>query len=122
MRSILRFFLPPVAALLFCCAGTVSVCAVEKNSSYQAALDSIQADELGEQVGRLADPAMEGREGGTRGGRAAADYLVEQYTRLHLRGAGTDGGFLQPFAPNFHNVLAILEGSDPKLRDQVVVV
>ena len=32
-----------------------------------------------------------------------------------------DGAFLQPFA-NFHNVLAILRGSDPKWRDQVIVV
>ena len=37
-------------------------------------------------------------------------------------GAGDDGGFFQPFAPNFRNVLAILDGSDPKLRDQVIVV
>ncbi len=122
MRSILRSILPPAAAVLFCCAWTVSVHAVEKNSSYRAALESIQADELSEQVGRLADAAMEGREAGTRGGRAAADYLADQYARLHLRGAGVEGGFLQPFAPNFRNVLAILEGGDPQLRDQVIVV
>ena len=122
MRPSFRFFLPPIVVLLFCCAWTVSVCAVEKNSSYQAALDSIRADDLGEQVEQLADPSMEGREGGTRGGLAAADYLAEQYSKRHLRGMGTDGKFLQPFAPNFRNVLAFLEGSDPKLRDQVVVV
>ena len=122
MRSILRSILPPAAAVLFCCTWTVSVHAVEKNSSYRAALESIQADELSEQVGRLADAAMEGREAGTRGGRAAADYLADQYARLHLRGAGVEGGFLQPFAPNFRNVLAILEGGDPQLRDQVIVV
>jgi hypothetical protein len=103
------------------CAWTISVHAVEKNSSYQAALESIRADELGTQVSHLADNALEGREAGTRGGWAAGDYLIGQYGRLHLRGGGTSG-FVQPFPPNFRNVLAILEGSDPKLRDQVIVV
>ena len=104
------------------CVWAVSVRAAEKNSSYQAALESIKADELAEEVGTLANDAMEGREAGTRGGRAAADYLAGQYARLHLRGGGPDGAFLQPFEPNFHNVLAILQGSDPKWRDQVIVV
>ena len=93
MRSHLRPIPSLLAALLLGCVWTVSVQAVEKNSSYQAALDSIKADELGEQVGHLADSAMEGREAGSRGGRAAADYLVDQYARLHLRGGGS-GRFL----------------------------
>ena len=76
MRSILRSLLPPIAALLLCCVWIGSVHAVENNSSYQAALESIKADELAEQVSHLADPAMEGREAGTRGGRAAGDYLA----------------------------------------------
>lgn len=122
MQFIPRFVLRSASPLLLCCLWAVSVYAVEKNSSYQAALESIQADDLSEQVGRLTDVSMEGREGGTRGGRAAAEYLAEQYARLHLRGAGNKGSFLQPFAPNFHNVLAILEGSDPQLRDEVIVV
>ena len=122
MRFIPRFSRSLVAALLVCCAWTVVVHAAEKNASYQAALESIQADDLGEQVGALADNTMEGREAGTRGGRAASDYLAEQYARLHLQGAGTDGSFLQCFAPNFRNVLAIFEGRDPQLRDQVIVI
>ena len=116
-----RFLLPLSAAVLFCCAWSVSVCAVETSSSYRAALDSIKADELGQRVGKLADPAMEGREAGTRGGRAAGDYVADQYARLHLR-AGGEGGFFQPFDPNYRNVLAMLPGRDPKLRDQVIVV
>ncbi len=89
MRSHLRFVPALAAALLFGCAWTVSVHAIERNSSYQAALESIKADELGAQVGHLADSAMEGREAGTRGGWAAADYLVDQYARLHLRARGS---------------------------------
>jgi hypothetical protein len=122
MRYALRCFRPVVAALLFCCASIGSTLAVEKNSSYQAAFESIRADDLTRQVGILADPAMEGREAGSPGGRAAGDYLVKQYARLHLHGAGDDGGFFQSFDPNYRNILAILPGSDAKLRDQVIVV
>lgn len=122
MRSLLRPVLRPAAAVLFCCVWLVSARAVERSSSYLAALESIKAEELSEYVGRLADDAMEGREAGTRGGRAAGDYLAGQYAAIHLPGAGTDGGYFQPFMPNFRNVLAILRGSDPQLRDQVIVV
>jgi hypothetical protein len=110
------------AAVVFCGLWTVAVCAAEKNASYQAALESIKADELFQYVDRLASEDMEGREAGTKGGLAAAEYLVEQYKRLHLNAAGDDGKFLQPFEPNMRNVLAILPGSDPQLRDQVIVV
>jgi hypothetical protein len=115
-------FFPLLATLLCCGSWSISVCAAEKSSSYHAALESIKADELGEYVGELADAKMEGREAGTRGGKTAGDYLAEQYTRLHLRGGGDRGGYFQPFTPNFRNVLAMLRGGDPKLRDQVVVV
>jgi hypothetical protein len=110
------------AALLFCCIWTVSVSAAEKNSSYNAALESIVAVELGDRVAQLADPAMEGRESGTRGGKAAGDYLADRYAKLHLRGCGDKDGFFQSFVPNFRNVLAMLPGSDPKLREQIIVV
>ncbi len=105
----LLLFLPPLEA-------------AEKSSAYQAALSSISASELGNEVGELADVALEGREAGTAGGHAAGEHLAEQYKRLRFAGAGPEGGYFQPFAPNFRNVLAVLPGSDPKLRDQVIVV
>ena len=116
MRSVPRF------VALFCCLLVVSARAAEENSAYRAALESIKAAELTAQVDHLADPAMEGREAGTRGGHAAGDYLAGQYATLHLHGGGDNGGFFQPFDPNYRNVLVLLPGSDPKLRDQVIVV
>ncbi|MEN6458038.1 MAG: M28 family peptidase [Thermoguttaceae bacterium] len=98
------------------------VAAAEKDSSYSAALESIKAADLGRHVERLADEALEGREAGTRGALAAAEYLAGEHTKLRFRPAGDDGKFFQSFAPNFRNVLAMVEGSDPKLRDEVVVV
>ncbi len=122
MRITPRSTPPTAVSLLFCCLVAVSTSAAESSSSYRAALESIKSDELAEQVGKLADPAMEGREAGTRGGFAAGDHLVEQYRRLKFRGVGDNDGFFQSFEPNFRNVLAMLPGSDPKLKDQVIIV
>jgi len=121
MRPRVRFVIPPIAALL-CCAWIGSILAGENNSSYRAALESIRADALLDDVGQLAGPDMEGREAGTRGGHAAGEYLAGQYARLRLRGAGDEGGFFQPFAPNFRNILSMLRGGDARLRDEVIVV
>jgi len=108
--------------VFFCGSWLVLAPAAEKSSSYLAALESIKADELGQCVDRLADADLEGRRAGTRGGLAAAKYLAKQYERLGLQKAGTNENYFQPFAPNYRNVLAILPGSDPQLRDQVIVV
>jgi hypothetical protein len=122
MRRIPRaaFFLP--AILLFCRPALFPANGAEKSCSYHAALESITAHNLGQYVGHLASPELEGREAGTRGGKAAGDYLAEHYKHLHLRGGGDGGGFFQPFDPDFRNVLALLPGSDAKLRDQLVIV
>ncbi len=122
MRSFPRSLLTASTVALLCCAWTVSIGAAEKSSAYLTALESIKTDDLERHVGHLADEALEGREAGRQGGRAAAKYLAEQYARLKIRGAGTNGGFFQPFPHYYRNVLAIIEGSDPELRDQVIVV
>jgi hypothetical protein len=96
--------------------------AAETSAAFIAALESITAPELQSHVDYLADDQRQGREAGTRGSREAADYLIAQLQALGLRGAGIDGTYDQPFAPNFRNVLAILEGSDPKLKDEYVVL
>lgn len=111
-----------IATILVCVAWVVAARGVEKNSSYRAAIESIKAEELTAQVEQLAGPAMEGREAGTKGGQAAGEYIAKQFARLHLQGAGDDGTFFQPFDDGLRNVLAIVPGSDPKLRDQTIVV
>jgi hypothetical protein len=116
-RSILGWLVLPVVVGLLWVGSAVA----EKSPSYQAALESIRAADLGRCVAHLADPQLEGREAGTQGGWAAGDYLAQRYDQCHLKGAGTQGYF-QPFPPNYRNILAIVVGSDPKLRDQVIVV
>ena len=81
----------------------------------------IRAADAGRHVGVLADDAFEGREGGTRGGRAAAGYIVEQLEKLDLRPAGDGGTWYQPFG-GLRNILALLPGGDPALARELVVV
>ncbi|MFM8734118.1 MAG: M20/M25/M40 family metallo-hydrolase [Pirellulales bacterium] len=86
-----------------------------------AAHATIKAADAGRHVRTLADDTFEGREGGSRGGRAAAAYIVEQLTRIGLEPAGDSGTYYQAFG-GMRNILAILPGSDPALASELVVV
>ncbi len=86
-----------------------------------AAHASIRAEDARRHVATLADDAFEGREGGSRGGRAAAAYIVEQIDRIGLRPAGDDGGYFQSFG-GMRNILALAPGGDPDLADELIVV
>lgn len=94
---------------------------VTSNAGFRAALNSITRSELQEHVALLADDALEGREAGTPGGQAAGDFLAEQCAELDLFPAG-NGGYFQPFGEDYRNVLALLPGSDPARRKEVIVV
>jgi hypothetical protein len=83
---------------------------------------SISASELQSHVNVLADDSFEGRESGSRGGRAAGMYLLQQLEQRGLRGGGDDAGFFQSFGEGYRNVLGYLEGSDPELKQQIIVV
>ena len=108
--------------LLLLCLISQPVLAAEKATAYQAALDTIVAQEMGQTVDDLAGPEFEGREAGSPGGRAAGDYLAEQLRKLPLKPAGKMQGYFQPFGNNYRNILALLPGSDPSLKDQTIVV
>ena len=87
-----------------------------------ASVSSITAADATRHVEALADDAFEGREGGTRGGRAAAAYIVEQIEPLGFEPAGDDGSWYQAFGAGLRNVLALLPGRDPGLASELVVV
>jgi Zn-dependent M28 family amino/carboxypeptidase len=86
-----------------------------------AAHASIQAADASRHVHALADDAFEGREGGSRGGRAAGTYIVAALEKLGLQPAGDNGTFYQAFG-GMRNILAVVPGSDPALAHELVVV
>jgi hypothetical protein len=91
-------------------------------NNFSTATASISAEQLRQYIEVLANDTLEGREAGTRGGRAAAGYLIERFKQFGLKPAGTAGGYTQEFGNQYRNLLGILEGSDPVLKQQFVVV
>jgi hypothetical protein len=108
--------------LLLFVSSSQTLAAAEKSTAYQTALNSIVAEEMFQAVDDLSSAKFEGREAGTSGGRAAGDYLLEQFRKLPLKPAGLQHGYYQPFGHNCRNILTLLPGSDPSLREQTIIV
>jgi len=81
----------------------------------------------------LSDDALEGRLAGTPGERCAGDFIAARFKALKLKPAGENNTWFQsvplasvatPHAPpgTGRNVMALLEGSDPALRNEIIVI
>jgi hypothetical protein len=86
-----------------------------------AARSSIQAEDAKRHICALADDALEGREGGSRGGRAAGSYIISHLEKLGLEPAGDNGSYYQQFG-GMRNILALARGSDPAVANELIVV
>ena len=96
--------------------------------------DTISPESLRRHTVELASDDYEGRGAGYRGEQRAADYIAAEFTRIGLAPAGDAQGYFQPFS--FHvsrptkpwdvsssrNVIGRIEGADPSLRSEIVVV
>lgn len=102
-------------------AFALSAKAAERHA-HMAALASIRSDEALAHVEVLAADAMEGRESGARGGRAAAAYIVTRLQKMGWQGGGTEDEFYQPFPGGRRNILAVREGTDPDLKHEHIVI
>jgi C-terminal processing protease CtpA/Prc len=104
------------------CASFAHSASAKENLWLDVARRSITTSELSEHVGLLADDMLVGREAGSRGGHAAAKYIMQRLEAADLKPGGPNGSFTQKFPGNSQNLLAVLEGSDPLLREQYIVV
>ncbi len=86
-----------------------------------AALLTIKNSELRKHVSVLASDTFEGREAGTAGGRASGAYIVDRLKKLGAQPAA-DQGYFQEFGYGYRNILCRLPGSDPKLKQNVILV
>lgn len=84
--------------------------------------EAISVDVLKRHVQVLSDDTFEGREAGSRGGRAAAGYIGREFQRYKLAGGGASGGYYQPFGAQYSNILGLLEGADPQLKNELIVI
>ena len=110
-------FVPYIAISLFA-ATTISVA----ESTCSDVQDSITSIRLQKHVEVLADDSFEGREAGTRGGRAAAGYLVQCLQQWGLQPAGENETYFQNFGHGFRNVIAEVRADDPLKENGTIVV
>lgn len=111
------------ATLLLACM------AFGQKASRQTALDNHIRGELA----FLASDVLHGRGSGTRDELLAGTYLASELQQLGLQPDGDQGGFIQDVSEetssrdekkewNTRNVIAILPGRDPKLKEEVVLL
>jgi hypothetical protein len=128
----------------------VSTSAPLPTTTAGAATAGVMESEVRRLLGALADDSMEGRGTATRGSERAARFIASELARYGVQPGGDSGYFQRvPVArrssngrsglallpslaardtlaadarPNAVNVVAIIPGSDPVLRDQVVLI
>ncbi len=89
---------------------------------WQQVAQSIRRSQLVQHCYTLADDALEGRLAGSRGSRAAANYIRKHLAGWKLLPAGEDGQYDQLFDQGYRNLLAVLPGTDPQLKHEYVLL
>jgi Zn-dependent M28 family amino/carboxypeptidase len=96
----------------------------------QAAIGRISVNSLKGHLSFIASDLLEGRGTPSRGLDLAAEYIAAQFRRAGLEPAGDDGYFQTSTATargsetpqKVRNVVGVLRGSDPALKDTCVIV
>ena len=112
---------------LFICFSVLAPCQQSKSAQ-----DTL-ANHIKDELGVLADDAMQGRGSGTPDELRAATYLASELQKMGVAPAGDNGGYIQDISGTFRfrsgpkewhtrNVIAILPGSDPKLKSEVILL
>lgn len=102
-------------------------------SAQQAPHDKALANHIHGELEFLASDALQGRGSGTRDELVAATYLASELSQMGLKPGGDHDEFIQNVAGDFRfrsgtkewstrNVIAILPGHDPKLKNQVILL
>jgi len=94
------------------------------------ALQLISAENLKTALEYLASEELEGRMSGKRGNKLAADYIEKMYKQFGLKterdrfniSRRNDGPNNEQGDTFTENIYAYIEGSDPNLKDEIVVV
>jgi hypothetical protein len=68
----------------------------------------------------LADDSFKGRQAGSVYGRQAAEYIVNQWQEIGIAPYNGESYF-QDFSGKYRNIIGIIEGNDPALKDEYIV-
>jgi len=94
-------------------------------ASTEKAKAVVTVDLLKKHATYLASDELEGRCAGYPGCDKAAAYIADAFKKAGLKPAGDAGGWYQKFrlmGKDTQNVIGMIEGSDPELKSEVVVV
>jgi Peptidase family M28 len=125
-----------IAALLAAPVLTISGQAQPLSPAVRRGLETITAADVKRRVQIIADDSMGGRDTPSRGLEATARYIASEFRQFGLTPAGDSGGFIQrypipgsrsdgrssPRARTAPNVVGVLEGSDPALKREYLVL
>jgi len=121
--------LPAIAFIALTAANAAAQSAVPANAATAAA---ISAADLRVRIYLIADDSMRGRLAGSAGDSMATAYIASELARVGLTPAGDGGGWFQTVHARdrsggeatipARNVIGILRGSDPVLRNEYVVI
>jgi len=91
---------------------------------------SISAAELEEWVAFLSSDDMKGRQNGSPEMEEAANWLALKFEEFDIQAAYEDGELVRPYtfhtrrgdSINERNIVGIIEGTDPKLKDEYIII
>ncbi|RRJ87681.1 M28 family peptidase [Paenimyroides tangerinum] len=90
----------------------------QTNQSYQ-----IKEENIIETLKYLTSDELEGRDSGSKGIELAANYLENQFIESGIKTYfKTYKDTLSNFEPAAYNVLGLIEGNDPKLKNEFVII
>jgi hypothetical protein len=100
---------------------------LHKNKKIQ---DLVKADELKEWVSYLASDQMRGRRNGSPEMKVAAAWISEKFSEYRLKPVLQTGDYIQNYSFKSRrgtetaerNVIGFIEGSDPKLKNEIIIL
>ena len=127
-----KFIRAFIAISAVCCLAVVKGSAqkMEAPKGEQAVLERISANSLRGHLSFLASDLLEGRATPSRGLDLAAEYIAAQFRRAGLEPAGDEGYFQTTTLTargsdkpeKVRNVIGVLRGSDPVLKDTYILL
>ncbi|MDR1783533.1 MAG: M28 family peptidase, partial [Dysgonamonadaceae bacterium] len=82
-------------------------------------------ERLQKHVSVLADDSLRGRKAGSADSRKTADYIIEQWQEIGIEPffkADSGKTYFQHFNGKYLNLVGILEGDNPALKDEYIVI
>ena len=78
-------------------------------------------ERLKQHVYTLASDSLEGRKAGSEGAKKAAAYIAQQWEEIGISPFEGES-YYHPFKDEYNNLIGIIEGNEPLLKDEYIIV